>query len=110
MLLRGGQERARRDQLAVAAAHADEQLALHRLAGGEIDDRLRVHLEAVLLERAPDLAEAGDLVELGLQRRLARLALGDVDHLPEQHVDGAVGSSTGVTLTDAHTSVPSGRG
>ena len=91
VLLRGGQERARRDQLAVAPAHADQQLALHRLAGGEIDDRLRVHLEAVLLERPPDLAEAGDLVELGLQRRLARLALGDVDHLPEQHVDRAVG-------------------
>ena len=91
VLLGRRQERGRRDQRAAGVAHADQQLALDRLARGEVDDRLSVQLEAILLERAPDLPEPGDVLELGVQRCLALLALGDVHHLPEQDVDVAIG-------------------
>ena len=54
-----------------------------------------VQLEPVLGERAADLSESGDLAQLRVELRLARLALGDVDHLAEQHVDRAVGLANG---------------
>ena len=49
-----GEEGGGRDQLAVGAAHAQQQLVLGRLAGREVDDRLGVQHEAVLGQRVAD--------------------------------------------------------
>ena len=48
------QERARQDHVAVAADHPQQQLVVRDLPAVEVDDRLGVHLEALLVERAAD--------------------------------------------------------
>src|SRR5204863_280314 len=53
-------ERGRRDQLAVVAAQAQQQLPLRDLVGGEVHDRLAEQLEAVLVEPAADLVDPAE--------------------------------------------------
>ena len=76
---------------------------------GEIDDRLGVQLEAIFLERAPDLAEAGDLGELRVSdaSRALRSVMSTI--CPNSTSTEPSSSRTGVTFTDAQTSRPSGR-
>ena len=63
------QERAGRDQVAVVVEHAHQQLVLGDLAGAQVEDRLRVQHEAVVLER---VADPLDPVHPRLHARAAR--------------------------------------
>jgi hypothetical protein len=85
--LSGRQELARHDQLAVLAEHSHEQLLLHHRSAGQLDDRLAVQHEAVVLDRVPDPERP---LDLRAQRVLALLALGDVGGDAADAVDRAV--------------------
>ena len=67
-----------RDQLPALALHAQQQLAVLDLAGGELEDRLQVQDEAIAVERVLDPLGPGQLRH---RARLARLGRG-VDHDP----------------------------
>ena len=69
-----GEERPGRDQLAGRVDHPQQQLVLAGPARGEVDDRLRVEHEAVLVERVADLVGPG---QAPADPAVGRRAVGD---------------------------------
>jgi hypothetical protein len=86
----------RADRLnSVAVPVAEQQFVLNGRAGGQVDDRLRVQDEALLVECRADAPEPDRVADVELQLRLTFLALGDVDQLGVKDLDRAVGATDG---------------
>ena len=78
VLLGDRQERFRGDHLAVGRDQPDEQLMVNGRAGGDLDDRLGVEHEPVIVERVADPSDPAQGFELATLAQLTGLAFGDV--------------------------------
>ena len=72
------QERPGGDHLAAGRDQPHEQLVVSGRAGGDLDDRLGVEHEPILVERVADPPDPAERFELATLAQLTRLAFGDV--------------------------------
>ena len=77
-LLGGREEAVGRDDLPLGGHHPDEQLVLDDGIHLEVDDRLCIEDEAVLIEGIPDAPHPAQLLELALEPQLLGQPFADV--------------------------------